>query len=174
MEFIFSIAVLYVLVFPTVLCVGSQEGVENTLIWPLLSSAPQHQGCLSNIPPLAGGWRWARSVGGDTAGTADPNCPKGHSTPQDICSAIKVMRKEEDGGHSLCLSEQPLCALKPCFPGSGWTWPADGKKRMNLLWFPLLPCVAFPFPLLNCLYLDPSEFFPPYFLPILFCQGGKG
>lgn len=72
MEFMLSIAVLSVLVFPTVLCVGSQEGVENTPIWPLLSSAPRHQGSLqqsSRSRRLEVG----KILGGDMARTAGPN-----------------------------------------------------------------------------------------------------
>lgn len=35
--------------------------------------------------------------------------------------------------YDLCLPEPPLNVLKPCFPGSIWTWLADEKQRINPL-----------------------------------------
>jgi len=70
-------------------------------------------------------------LGGDVVGTADPNWPRGYSIPCDVCSARKAKRKEKEGGgicyYDICLPEQLLRVLKPCFPGSGRTLPADGK-----------------------------------------------
>lgn len=72
-----------------------------------------------------------RIVGGDTAGTANPNSPKGYPTPQDVCPGTKPKGKEEEGVASIAygvrLLEHLLCVLKPCFPGSGQTSLAGGK-----------------------------------------------
>lgn len=104
--------------FSIMLCIGKRQGVDNTaVVWPLLSTAPAF--------PLMS------KLGVGRARTADPNQSKGYSIPQDICSAIKAKRKEEEGGafiiYDVCLPEQLLCVLKLCFLGSGHTLPADGK-----------------------------------------------
>lgn len=109
---------------------------------------------------------------GDTARTANSNWPKGNSVPYEVCSAIKVQRKEEEKGASIsycdiCLPGQPLHILKTGFPKCVWTSPADGKYTINLC-FPLLSREAFA--LLNCLHLDIWIFFS-YFLPALACKG---
>jgi len=38
-------------------------------------------------------------LGGDTAGTADPNCPKGYSIPHDIMLGNIKLGEEGTGGH---------------------------------------------------------------------------
>ena len=122
MELIFPIADLIVLCFVLVARKVLMTHQCFGYCWAVL---PQHQGCLANIAPLTSRLGVGKILGGDIARTADPNWPKGYSIPYDICSEIKAKRKEEEIGH--LLPEQPLCALKLYFPGSGWTSPADGK-----------------------------------------------
>lgn len=96
------------------------------------------------------------------ARTSCTKLAKGYSRPCDGL-AIKAKRKEKQDGICYCgncLLEKPLHILEPCFLGDSWIFPADVKEGDNFC-FPLLPCTAFVFALLSCLYY-------PWFLNILF------
>ena len=80
-----------------VLCIGSWKGVANPAVsWLLLSSAPQHQGCLSNSPPSPAGWGWARSRsrGGTQPGQLTPTDQRDVPDQMASCSAYKSWGKE--------------------------------------------------------------------------------
>ena len=126
--------------------------------WAVLA---QHQGCLSNIPPLTSRLGVGKILGGDTARTADPNWPKGYSMPYDVCSAIKARRRRNKGGAFvyLCLSSGATAThTETLLPRKrldiAFWWEVENK----VFWFSLLLCATFAFALLNCPYLDPWAF----------------
>lgn len=112
------------------LCTGSCKGVGNTLVFAGTASQLYLQ-----HPPLTSGLRVGEILGQDTARTADPNYPKGYSVRYDICTATKAKKKERQGwgGKAFVMTFvfQSNCYVY-CFPGTGWTLPADGKQRVNL------------------------------------------
>lgn len=113
-----------------VLCTGSWKGLGNMLVFAGTAS----QLCLQHSP-LTSGLRVGKILGQDIARTADPNYPKGYSTPYDICTATKAKNKKMKwwGQRAFVMTFvlQSNCCVY-CFPGSGWTLPAKGKQRVNL------------------------------------------
>jgi len=59
-------------------------------------------------------------LGGDTAGTADPNSPKGYPITYDIVLSNKSWRRKEEvrdfWSDGVCVPGSPYG-----FPGDGWT-----------------------------------------------------
>lgn len=99
--------------------------------WTVLAG---HQGfpcfplCLS--PPTYIQWveGWVvvdKGLGGDTAGRAYSNWPRGYPILHDIMlsdkSSRRVLRNGDNQSYSICLSKQQSHLLRLCFPGSVWT-----------------------------------------------------
>lgn len=110
-----------------VLYVGGCKGVDNTPeFWVMLSSAStasvlslQHSPL---PPPPLVGWRWARSWKW-TEPSHLTKLMKWIFHPYDI----RYKRLRTFIIYNVCLPEQTLCVLEPCFPGSGWTSLPDRK-----------------------------------------------
>lgn len=85
-----------------------------------------------------------------------------NSAPTRRCTAflIKAQGKEDYG---VCLPKPPLCVLRPCFPGTGWTSACRWEVMNKFLFLRCLRTQLLLF-LLNCLYLGPRRFFSSYFL----------
>ena len=67
-------------------------------VWYCWAVLTQSQGlfCLSHHPP-ASRLRVHKKLGGDTARTAEPNWPKGYSTPYDVMLSIYSWQKKKEG-----------------------------------------------------------------------------
>ena len=67
----------------------AENSVDNMGMFPLLlSSAYTKSRPFLLLTPPARRLGVHKKLGGDTAGTADPNCPKGYSRPYDIRFSI--------------------------------------------------------------------------------------
>ena len=88
-----------------------------------------------------------KKLGGDTSGTADPNCPKGYSMPYDVMLSNKSWGKEGGrGGCSelWCLSSQvTVMHNEALFSGKGLNicLPMGSSERIPC--FALLAHAAF-------------------------------
>lgn len=120
-----------------------------------------------STPTKASRLRVGKRSEGDTAGTADPNWLKGSSIPHDAMLNNKSRERGRCGdfhGYGVCLPNQPLHILRPCFPGTGWMLACQWQivnKVIFLLWFHVQLLVF----LLNCFYLIPWAS-PSFFLPL--------
>ena len=135
------------------------------MFWLLLSSQGFN---FPTLPLQRVGWDCTRHWEGTQPGQLTPTDQRDIPYQVTLCSAIKAKRKEEEEG---ALVITAFVFRSNCYAYWG---PASQEvaghhllmgSRESVFCFPLLPCVALAFSLLNCLYLDPWEFFPFYFLP---------
>ena len=111
-----------------------------------------------------------KKLGGDTAGTADPNWPKGYSIPYDVAQHIKLGEEEGRGG---CSEWWHFV-----FPGNRYVWrspaflemaehlPADGKRWMTSLFcFACMCSFCFPYETVFISTHEFSHFYPSDSLP---------
>lgn len=115
-----------------------------------------------------------KTLGGNTARTANSNWLQGYSMPYDVCSVVKSKRKGERRRRHLF-----YCVSVLIFESSHYWSPASKEADGHLLTgrelifaFSLLPCMSIAFALLNCFFLDPKGFFPYYFLPPVLWKNG--
>jgi len=138
MELIFPVATLVLLCFAL---------VARKVFWLLLSRAGtasrlslQRFSTATTSSLGVGGRIWGR----DILRTADPKLTKGiFHTVWHLLSNKKLRERRRKGKHLFlwCLSSRVTAMLlKPCFPGSGRTSPADGKERISLLVFLVSSC----------------------------------
>lgn len=107
------------------------------VFWLLLSGAytDSRPSLPLTIPP-ASGLRAPKKLGGDTAKTADPHWPKGHSLLAYKAQHVKLREEEWRGGLSewwclsVCLPKSMLCMPEPCLPGDCWT-PGCPREVVN-------------------------------------------
>ena len=106
------------------------------MFWLLLSSAHTALRLFLQRSPLHPvGWGWAGSWEGTWSGQLTQTAQR--AIPYHMASAQqwKLREKRSGGIHhdDVCVPEQPLRILKPCFPGSAWKSPTDGTERRNVL-----------------------------------------
>lgn len=102
-------------------------GVDNTtMFWLLLQSECLHSVkafTISDAAPPASRLGAHEKLGGGTATTADPNCPKAYSIPYDAVLGKKSWGKEGGRGdvwsYGGCLPKSPLRMMQPRFPANG-------------------------------------------------------
>jgi len=144
---------LYGTVFGFVL--GTVLLVQGCFIsrWAALTQ-PQGLFCVSGLHTSA----WAgvhEKLGGDMAGTTDPDWPEGCSTPVDVVLSNKSQGKERGQGNDqsyyICHCKYALCLMKPYFHSrQSICLPMGGGGQIP--YFSSLLCAAL-LCLLNHLYL---------------------
>lgn len=137
-----SILFIVVVKCSAVFWICASISVDNTGMFSLLmgSTCTEPRAFLL-LTPLhqRGGWGCSRGWG-DTARTAEPNWPKGHSIPYGVMLSKKNWGKVKKRGniwnYGISLSKQPLQLMKPCFAGESWTLAGPcqiGNEFLDLL-----------------------------------------